>query len=125
MLAKNFFAYCHGCRALKIFVVGCMWPSGQEFDTHVLEQKESTFAFRIANRISIIIYSQSKLFGCILSYGHEKNPRHQTCRWRTLWKRDIPLHFRGEEKGFISFGEDRIGGSLISLRTSIENEFLA
>ncbi|GBM08263.1 hypothetical protein AVEN_82943-1 [Araneus ventricosus] len=52
-------------------------------------------------------------------------PRHQTCRWRSLWKRDIPLRFGGEGKGFILFGVDRTGGSLISLCTSVENEFLA
>ncbi|GBL82216.1 hypothetical protein AVEN_252403-1 [Araneus ventricosus] len=61
----------------------------------------------------------------LLSYHHEKNPRHQTCGWQSLWKRDIPLHFRGEGKGFISFSADRTGGSLISLCTSVENEFLA
>ncbi|GBN70071.1 hypothetical protein AVEN_156703-1 [Araneus ventricosus] len=61
----------------------------------------------------------------ILSYRHEKNPRHQTCLWRSLWKRDIPLHFGGEGKGDISFGVDRAGGSLISLCTLFENEFLA
>ncbi|GBN67582.1 hypothetical protein AVEN_144230-1 [Araneus ventricosus] len=61
---------------------------------------------------------------CILSYRHEKNPRHQTCLWRSLWKRDIPLHFGGKEKGFISFGVDRTGGSLISICTLFDNKFL-
>ncbi|GBL95621.1 hypothetical protein AVEN_24826-1 [Araneus ventricosus] len=60
----------------------------------------------------------------VLSYRHEKTPRHQTCRWRSLWERDIPLHFGGEEKGYISFGAAGTGGSLISLGTSVENEFL-
>ncbi|GBM78002.1 hypothetical protein AVEN_230095-1 [Araneus ventricosus] len=31
----------------------------------------------------------------------------------------------GEEKGYISFGADRTVGSLITLCTSVENEFLA
>ncbi|GBM97764.1 hypothetical protein AVEN_142040-1 [Araneus ventricosus] len=59
----------------------------------------------------------------IMYYRHEKNPRHQTCLWWSLWKRDIPLHFGGEGKGFISFGLDRTDGSLVSLCTTVENDF--
>ncbi|GBM71079.1 hypothetical protein AVEN_186648-1 [Araneus ventricosus] len=58
----------------------------------------------------------------LLYYRHEKNPRHQTCLWRVLWKRDIPLHFGGEGKVFISFGADRTDGSLYSLCTTVEND---
>ncbi|GBO37519.1 hypothetical protein AVEN_238910-1 [Araneus ventricosus] len=61
----------------------------------------------------------------LLSYRREKNLRHQTSLWRSLWKRDIPLHFGSEGKGFISFDADRTGGSLFSLCTSFESEFLA
>ncbi|GBO20168.1 hypothetical protein AVEN_24478-1 [Araneus ventricosus] len=50
-----------------------------------------------------------------------ENPKHQTRRWRSLWKRDIPLHFGVEGKGII--GRDRAGGSLVSLCTAVENEF--
>ncbi|GBM10499.1 hypothetical protein AVEN_46620-1 [Araneus ventricosus] len=39
-----------------------------------------------------------------------------------VMERDFPLHFGCEEKGFISFGGDRTGGSL-SLCTSVEIEF--
>ncbi|GBM02445.1 hypothetical protein AVEN_76495-1 [Araneus ventricosus] len=59
----------------------------------------------------------------VLYYRHEKNPRHHTCLWRVLWKRDIPLHLGGEGKGFISFGADRTDGSLVSRCTTVENDF--
>ncbi|GBN89947.1 hypothetical protein AVEN_200417-1 [Araneus ventricosus] len=59
----------------------------------------------------------------ILYYRHKKNPRHQTCLWRALWKRDIPLHYGGDGKGIISFGADRTDGSLVSRCTTVENEF--
>ncbi|GBM60602.1 hypothetical protein AVEN_256317-1, partial [Araneus ventricosus] len=55
----------------------------------------------------------------LLYYRPEKNPRHQTCLWRALWKRDIPLHFGGEENAFISFGADRTDGGLLSLCTTV------
>ncbi|GBN77764.1 hypothetical protein AVEN_200636-1 [Araneus ventricosus] len=74
--------------------------------------------FRVASKWNVKVTE-------LLSYRHDKNPRHQTCRWRSLWKRDIPLHFGDEGKGFISFGADRTDGSLISLCTSVENEFIA
>ncbi|GBM91307.1 hypothetical protein AVEN_69677-1 [Araneus ventricosus] len=61
----------------------------------------------------------------VLYYRIEKNPRHQTCLWWASWKRDIPLHFEGEGEGFISFGADRTDRSLLSLCTTVENEFIA
>ncbi|GBN21035.1 hypothetical protein AVEN_202509-1 [Araneus ventricosus] len=60
-----------------------------------------------------------------LSNRYEKKPRHQTGRWRSLWKRDIPLYLGIEGKGIISFGSVRTGGSFISLCTPAENEDLA
>ncbi|GBM91176.1 hypothetical protein AVEN_192305-1 [Araneus ventricosus] len=52
-----------------------------------------------------------------LHYHHEKSPRHQ---WLSLWRQDIPLHLvGGEGKGFVSFGAERTGGSLISRCTSV------
>ncbi|GBM96152.1 hypothetical protein AVEN_128292-1 [Araneus ventricosus] len=54
-----------------------------------------------------------------------EKPQTLDSRWRSLWKRDIPLHLGGEGKGIISFGADGTGGSLISLCASVENELLA
>ncbi|GBM28917.1 hypothetical protein AVEN_265298-1 [Araneus ventricosus] len=60
-------------------------------------------------RVSDLRESTVKLIS-ILSCRHEKNPRHHICRWRSLRKRDIPLHFGEEGKGLISFVADRTSG---------------
>ncbi|GBL84587.1 hypothetical protein AVEN_191057-1 [Araneus ventricosus] len=41
----------------------------------------------------------------VLSYRHEKNPRHQTCLWRSLWKRDIPLYFGVKERALFQLAQ--------------------
>ncbi|GBL81773.1 hypothetical protein AVEN_93534-1 [Araneus ventricosus] len=54
-----------------------------------------------------------------------ENPQTPDMLVAVVTETGYPTAFWGEGKGFISFGADRTGGSLISFCTSAENEFLA